>query len=87
MLICVRTTLHIEDGLMRLLREKARQSEKTLTQAVEEAVRSYVTAEVVQAEAIQLPISRCRGGTQPGVDLEWISYDRDFGLIITASYA
>jgi hypothetical protein len=66
----MRTTLNLNDALMRKAKKVAAQSERTVTAIIEAALRDYLYPhERPHPPAAPLPSSRCRGGLQPGVQL------------------
>lgn len=65
----VRTTITIDEGLYREAKAVAARSARTVSQVIEDAVRSAVRAADAPAEGVDpLPVFG-RGGTLPGVDL------------------
>jgi len=73
MLICLRTTLNLDDALMRAARVHAAESGRTLTEVVEQALRELLLRERTPSSRYRLKRTTVRGGVQPGVDLT----DRD----------
>lgn len=73
MLFCMRTTLVLNDDLMRALKQRVATEGGTLTAAVETALRAYLRPppRARQAYAFE-PLSK-RGRLRPGIDLD----DRD----------
>lgn len=70
MLICVRTTLNLDDELMRRAREVAAKRGSTLTGLIEDALRqSLERRHPALMEPVELPTVQGRG-LQPGVDLD-----------------
>jgi plasmid stability protein len=69
-LLCVRTTIVLDDEVFRAFKQRAAEHGTSLTHEIEEALRSELAAraEAVKAEPYQVPIFR---GTAPvpGVDL------------------
>jgi hypothetical protein len=66
----MRTTLRINDELLRLAKERAVHEGRTLTSLVEEGLAVILAeAKGSRSEHVQLPISRAAGGVLPGVDL------------------
>jgi predicted transcriptional regulator len=74
MLVCVRTTLNLDDELMRLVKQRARATGRTITQVIEEALREGLSGTRPQAsQPFELRWVTVRGRLLPGVDLD----DRD----------
>jgi len=73
MLICMRTTLNIDDGLMRKARRRAAQTGRTLTEIVEEALRHELAGERPSGRRFRLKWTPVSGRLLPGVVLS----DRD----------
>jgi hypothetical protein len=72
MLICMRTTLNIDDGLMSAAKREAAERGVTLTSVVEDALRAELTRPRGRA-AFRLDLPVVRGGRPPLVDVA----DRD----------
>lgn len=69
MLICMRTTLDLDDSLMKAARQQAAAEGRTLTSLIEAALRVALTPQAQAAEPdVSLPVFR-GDGTVPGVDL------------------
>ena len=73
MLICMRTTLNLDDSLMRNLKHRAAETGRTLTSLVEEAIRSMLDRETRPESDYRLRWVVVEGGARPGIDLT----DRD----------
>ena len=70
MLVCMRTTLNLDDELVRRAREVAARTGSTLTRLIEDALRqSLGRRDSVPVEPVDLPTVGGRG-LQPGVDLD-----------------
>lgn len=71
-LIAMRTTVRMEDGLLRRAKQLAAQRETTLTAILEEALREWLDRQRKRAKGtrVDLPVSRAGGGVRPGVDLD-----------------
>lgn len=70
MLLCMRTTIDINDHLLRQARAYAISEHKTLKMVVENALRVFLTSPRGGAEDDVLPVPVFQGsGVQPGVDL------------------
>jgi hypothetical protein len=72
MVVCVRTTLNLDDALMSAAKREAAERGVTLTHVVEEALRARLT-EQRDAEPYRLDFPVVRGWGPPRVDLD----DRD----------
>ena len=69
MLSCMRTTMDINDELLRAVKAHAADTRKTLKATVEQALREFLAGPVRTApEAPPIPVFRGQG-VQPGVDL------------------
>ena len=69
MLLCMRTTMDINDELLRAVKTHAAESRKTLKSTVEQALREFLTAPArATRDAPTIPVFRGKG-VQPGVDL------------------
>lgn len=73
MLICMRTTLNIDDEIMRSLKRRAAETGRTLTSLVEEALRSMLDGGTRPPPVYRLDWKIVKGGARPGIDLS----DRD----------
>lgn len=74
MLICMRTTLNLDDGVMREIRQRAAATGRTITAIVEAALRELLERERrMQSADFTLRWTVVPGGAQSGVDLA----DRD----------
>ena len=73
MLICIRTTLNLDDGLLREVKQRAAQTGRTMTEMVEAALRELLERESRPAPAHRLRWVTVRGRSQPDLDLT----DRD----------
>ncbi len=72
MFICMRTTLNLEDNLMRALKVRAAETGRTLTSLIEEAIRESLSRPSSQ-ERGKFNWVTVRGRVRPGVDIA----DRD----------
>jgi plasmid stability protein len=71
MFIRMRTTVRLDDGLMREARVYAAEHGRTLTSLVEEGIRTVLQRQRAgRTSAVDLPVSKGQGGTLPGVDLD-----------------
>jgi Bacterial antitoxin of type II TA system, VapB len=66
----MRTTIRINDGLLKRAKKRAAHEGRTLTSLVEEGL-AVILAEPKgsRSEQVQLPVSKASGGVLPGVDL------------------
>ena len=71
MLQVMRTTIRLNDDLLREAKAYAAATDRTLTRLIEDALREALTRRKQQAERprVELPTSG-EGGLQPGVDLD-----------------
>jgi hypothetical protein len=66
----VRTTISIEDHLLRAAKQRALERDMTLGGLVEDALRTALDpARASGEEHAPLPVSKRRGGIRPGVDV------------------
>jgi hypothetical protein len=67
----MRTTVRLEEGLLREVKREAERRGETLTSMIEQGLRLLLAgARSRPARArVKLPVSRAEGGTLPGVDL------------------
>jgi hypothetical protein len=73
MLRHMRTTVRLNEALLRRAKEEARRRGETLTSLIEQGVRLSLAGGQPRGEPARrppLPVSRVRGGTLPGVDLD-----------------
>ena len=69
MMICMRTTLDLDDDLVRKAKRRAAESGTTLTAVIEDALRVRLArASTRPKKAVKLP-TYGKGGVFPGVDL------------------
>jgi hypothetical protein len=68
----MRTTVRMDDGLLRRAKRIAAERETTLTAILEEALREWLDRQRKSRRRlrIDLPVSRATGGARPGVDLD-----------------
>lgn len=71
MLICMRTTININDKLLQSAKLHAAETNRTLTAVIEDALRLALEPKRIQAfkRRVNLP-AYGSGGLQPGVDLD-----------------
>ena len=72
MLICMRTTINLDDELLRRAKRLAAQSNRTLTSFLEDALREAVNRVSLpkNRKSVILPVSDQPPGICPGVDLD-----------------
>ncbi len=74
MLFCMRTTLNLEDQLMKDVKAKAAEEGRTLTAVVEDALRDYLRrGDETASTSFRLRLVTAAGEARDGVDLD----DRD----------
>lgn len=68
----VRTTVRLDEGLMRDAKRTAAEQGITLTQLISDALRERVARArgSGRRRRVELPVSRAGGGVMPGVDLD-----------------
>lgn len=65
----MRTTVNIDDGLLRTTKQRAEEEGRTLGELVEVAVRHYLAQAVVDpSEGPPLPVFDGVSGLRPGID-------------------
>jgi plasmid stability protein len=69
----MRTTLNLDDELMRQVKRRAAETNRTVTSLVESALRELIMQESRKDKPYRLLWVTVEGGAQPGVDLT----DRD----------
>lgn len=72
MLICMRTTLNLDDALMLAVKRQAAENGRTMTEVIEEALREHFHRPETAA-AYRLEWHPVSGRTLPGIDVD----DRD----------
>ena len=67
----MRTTVRLEDGLLRRAKREARQRGVTLTSLIDRGLRLALANPRQRSgrKRVKLPVSRARGRIRPGVDL------------------
>ena len=71
MLFCMRTTLNLEDELMREAKSRAAERGETLTAFVEEALREHLRRDAERgSRGFRLRLVTEEGGPRPGVDVD-----------------
>jgi Arc/MetJ family transcription regulator len=68
----MRTTIRLDDELLRAAKQRAVETGQTLTAVIEDALRQALARRLVgePSPRIELPVSRGGGALQPGVDLD-----------------
>lgn len=74
MFICMRTTLNLDDDLMRSVKKHAVETDRTISAIIETALRNLIEQEQRTDRPYRLRWKTVRGGLQAGADLT----DRDF---------
>ena len=66
----MRTTITIEDGILRAAKQRGLERGMTLGAVIEDALRTVLgPARTSTVELAPLPVSKRRGGTRPGVEV------------------
>ena len=73
MLICMRTTLNLDDEVTRAVKRRAAETGRTMTEVIESALRDALMRPGRPAKPFKLRLPTVAGGLRPGVDLS----DRD----------
>ena len=73
MLICMRTTLNLDDEVTRAVKRAAAETGRTMTEVIEDALRDALMRDATKREPFKLRLPTAEGGLRPGVDLN----DRD----------
>ena len=79
MLLCMRTTININDALLRSAKVQAARTNRTLTAVIEDALRLALVQKPEQTPSRKIKVPTAgAGGLQPGVDLDDMSsvFDR-----------
>jgi hypothetical protein len=79
MLLCMRTTININDALLQSAKVQAAKTNRTLTAVIEDALRLALGKKPGQTPSRKIKIPTTgSGGLQPGVDLDDMSsvFDR-----------
>jgi hypothetical protein len=68
----MRTTVRLEDGLLEQAKREAERRGTTLTALIEQGLRLAIRRprRVAAQARVKLPVSRARGGTVAGIDLD-----------------
>ena len=74
MLVCMRTTLNLDDSIVRALKREALSSGRTMTEVIESSLRETLFRKKAAAQKpFRLAMVTIKGSVNPGVDLT----DRD----------
>ncbi len=69
----MRTTVRLQDELLKRAKQRAAAEGRSLTSLIEEGLQMVLGRPGPRrARKVSLPVSRARGGTQPGVSLNQI---------------
>ena len=69
MLVCMRTTLNLDDALIRAAKRQAVERGVTLTKVIEDALRAELTPPASGREAFRLDLPVGHGRRPPAVDI------------------
>ena len=72
MLLCMRTTIHIDDALFTEAKKHSAETRQTFRQLVEEGLRLVLRQQEEPSSPRgkpRLPLSKAKGGPRPGVNL------------------
>lgn len=69
MLICMRTTLNLDDDLIKAVKRKAAETGRTMTEVIEGSLRESLQRPSESRPAYRLRMVTVRGRRRPGVDL------------------
>jgi hypothetical protein len=73
MVICMKTTLNLDDELMVDVKRRAAETGRTMTEIIEEALREHLRRETDKAQPFDFRWVTVKGRALPGVDIT----DRD----------
>lgn len=67
----MRTTVRLDEGLLRRAKQEAARRGKTLTALIDEGLRRVIDEprQPAARKRVRIPVCRKGGGTRPGVDL------------------
>jgi hypothetical protein len=65
----MRTTISIDDHLLRIVRQRALERNMTLGGLIEDSLRTTLDPARTSAKPVPLPVSVRRGGVRPGVEV------------------
>jgi hypothetical protein len=67
----MRTTLDLDDELLKQVRQIAARTNRTMTSIVEDALRTALNRRSEEKRRkVELPVSKRRGGLRPGIDID-----------------
>jgi hypothetical protein len=68
----MRTTVRLDEGLLKKAKQEARKRGETLTSLMERGLRLAISGSHKRARAtrVPLPTSKADGGVRPGIDLD-----------------
>jgi ribbon-helix-helix CopG family protein len=72
MLVHMRTTVRLDEGLMRQVKAEAARRGQTVTELIEKGLHLVLAGggRRTRRERVVVPVSRATGGTHPGVELD-----------------
>jgi hypothetical protein len=81
MLICMRTTINLHDGLAEAAKRRAKEEGRTFTSLVEDGLRAVLERPAAPSRAVELP-TYGHAGARPLIDLSdrdalWDALDAD----------
>jgi plasmid stability protein len=69
LILCMRTTVNLDDELLRVVRQRAAQTGRTMTEMMELALRELLERESRPASGYRFRWVSVRGRAQPALDL------------------
>jgi hypothetical protein len=68
----MRTTVRLDEGLLRRVKAEAARRGETITTLIERGLRLMLSSgdKPKRRPKVKLPVSRAKGGVRPGVDLD-----------------
>lgn len=68
----IRTTVRLPEDLLRRAKKRAHEEGRTLTSLIADGLVRVLgdSARMSKLEPVSIPVSRAKGGLQPGVDLD-----------------
>lgn len=71
MLLCMRTTIDLDDELLKQVRQMAARTNRTMRSIIEDALRANLNRRPDERRRkVELPVSKRKGGLKPGVDID-----------------
>lgn len=70
MLPGMRTTVRLQDSLLKRAKQRAAAEGRTLTSLIEEGLERVLNAPQPRRRRVAIPVSRATGGVRPGVRLD-----------------